>query len=61
MTKDRYRIDIGTVLEYSSSHNAYICIGKTTQYSKRELGIMRNEQCDDDHDLDFDDFDDEQS
>lgn len=40
---EKYRIEKGVVYEFSAKHNAYICVGRTTQYTKKQLAIMSKE------------------
>lgn len=51
--RDRYRIENGTIYEYDSKHNAYICVGKALQYTKNELIKMNGMKCNDDHEIEW--------
>lgn len=54
---NRYRIEHGIVYEYDAHQNGYVCIGKTSQFHKNELFAMRNEECDEDHTISWENED----
>ena len=58
---DRYRISNGSVFEWDSGHDSYVHIGKTTQYTKEQLKLMKFEKCDEnDHEIEWDENEEEE-